>query len=39
MTEFIIDWMIFIGLVGAAMALVAGAIGAIWQAITDKKNK
>lgn len=39
MTELIIDWMITIGLFGAALALIAGAIGAIWQAITNRRDK
>lgn len=38
MTEFIIKWMVFTGLVGGAMALIVGFIGAVYQGIRDRKK-
>lgn len=38
MTEFIIKWMVTIGVTGAILALVVGFIGAVWQGIQDRKK-
>jgi hypothetical protein len=38
MTEFIIKWMVTVGIIGGVMALVVGLIGAVWQGIQDKRK-
>jgi hypothetical protein len=38
MTEFIIKWMVTVGIIGGVMALVVGFIGAVWQGIQDKRK-
>jgi hypothetical protein len=38
MTEFIIKWMVTVGIIGGVLALIVGFFGAVWQGIQDRKK-